>query len=60
MRGQLPNKAGKIDHARAQVVRVRTREAQPIQVDGDIIGRAVEVAVRVDPLALTVRVDGGA
>jgi len=56
-RSRLPNKAGKIDHARAQVVRVRTREAQPIQVDGDIIGRAFEVAVRVDPLALTVRVD---
>jgi len=59
-RSRLPNKAGKIDHAQARVVRVRTREAQPIQVDGDIIGRAFEVAVRVDPLALTVRVDGGA
>ena len=57
VRSRLPNKAGKIDHAQARVVRVRTREPQQIQVDGDIIGRAFEVAVRVDPLALTVRVD---
>ena len=57
VRSRLPNKAGKIDHAQARVVRVRTREPQQIQVDGDIIGRAFEVAVRVAPLALTVRVD---
>jgi len=60
VRSRLPNKAGKIDHAQARVVRVRSREPQQIQVDGDIIGRAFEVAVRVDPLALTVRVDDGA
>jgi len=60
VRSRLPNKAGKIDHAQARVVRVRTREPQQIQVDGDIIGRAFEVAVRVAPLALTVRVDDGA
>ena len=36
---------------------MRTREPQQIQVDGDIIGRAFEVAVRVAPLSLTVRVD---
>ena len=57
VRSRLPNKAGKIDHAQARDVRVRTREPQQIQVDGDIIGRAFEVAVRVAPLALTVRVD---
>jgi len=57
VRSRLPNKAGKIDHAQARVVRVRTREPQQIQVDGDIIGRAFEVAVRVAPLSLTVRVD---
>ena len=57
VRSRLPNKAGKIDHAQARVVRVRSREPQQIQVDGDIIGRAFEVAVRVAPLSLTVRVD---
>lgn len=60
VRSRLPNKAGKIDHAQARDVRVRTREPQQIQVDGDIIGRAFEVAVRVEPLSLTVRVDSGA
>jgi len=60
VRSRLPNKAGKIDHAQARVVRVRSREPQQIQVDGDIIGRAFEVAVRVEPLSLTVRVDSGA
>ena len=60
LRSRLPNKAGKIDHAQARDVRVRTREAQQVQVDGDIIGRAFEVAVRVAPLSLTVRVDDGA
>ncbi len=58
VRTTLPNKAGRIDHARARDLRVRTREPQQIQVDGDIIGKAYEVAARVDPLALTVRVDG--
>lgn len=58
VRTRLPNKAGRIDHARARELRVRTRDAQQIQVDGDIIGRAYEVAARIDPLALTVRVDG--
>ncbi|GEN80440.1 sphingosine kinase [Actinotalea fermentans] len=56
VRTRLPNKAGRIDHARSREVRVRTRDAQQIQVDGDIIGRAFEVAARVDPLALRVRV----
>jgi len=60
LRSRLPNKAGKIDHAQARDVRVRTREPQQIQVDGDIIGRAFEVALRVAPLSLTVRVDSGA
>ncbi len=58
VRTNLPNKAGKIEHARARQLRVRTRDPQQIQVDGDIIGRAYEIATRVDPLALTVRVDG--
>ena len=60
VRTRLPNKAGRIDHARSREIRVRTREPQQIQVDGDIIGRAFEVAARVDPLALRVRVDDAA
>ena len=57
VRSRLQNKAGKIDHARAREVRVRTREPQQIQVDGDIVGLAYEVAARVDHVSLTVRVD---
>lgn len=60
VRTRLPNKAGRIDHARARGLRVRAREAQQIQVDGDIVGTAFEIAARVEPLALTVRVDGTA
>jgi diacylglycerol kinase family enzyme len=60
VRSGLPNKAGKLDHARAKEMRVRARDPQQIQVDGDIIGSAYEIAARVEPLALTVRVDGGA
>lgn len=56
VRTRLPNKAGRIDHARSREVHVRTRDPQQIQVDGDIIGRAFEISARVDPLALTVRV----
>jgi diacylglycerol kinase family enzyme len=57
VRTRLPNKAGRIDHARAREVRVRAREPQQIQVDGDIVGFAYEVAARIEPLSLTVRVD---
>jgi diacylglycerol kinase (ATP) len=56
VRTKLPNKAGRIDHARVRQMRVRMREPQHVQVDGDIIGRAYEVAARVEPLALRVRV----
>ena len=56
VRSQLPNRIGRIDHARVREVAVRTRVPQEIQVDGDLIGAALEVAARVDPLALTVRV----
>lgn len=58
VRTRLPNKAGRIDHARSREVRVRTRDPQQIQVDGDIIGLAYEISARVDPLALRVRVAG--
>ena len=59
VRNRLPNRIGRIDHARARDVRIRSRDAQDVQVDGDIIGSALEVAARVDPLALTVRVAAG-
>jgi diacylglycerol kinase family enzyme len=57
VRTELPNKIGRIDHARARTVRVRSREPQHVQVDGDIIGRAYDLSTRVDHHALTVRVD---
>lgn len=57
VRTKMPNKVGRIDHARARELRVRMRDAQPVQVDGDIIGSAFEIATRVEPLALRVRVD---
>lgn len=56
VRADLPTSIGHIDHARARVVRVRTREPQQVQVDGDIVGSAFELEARVDQRALTVRV----
>lgn len=56
VRSQLPNRIGRIDHTRAREMSVRTRAAQDIQVDGDLIGAALEISARVQPLALTVRV----
>lgn len=56
VRAELPTSIGHIDHARAKVVRVRTREPQHVQVDGDIVGAAFELEARVEPRALTVRV----
>jgi diacylglycerol kinase (ATP) len=56
VRTELPNKIGRIDHARARRVRIRTREPQPLQVDGDVIGSATEVEATVELGALTVRV----
>ena len=56
VRAELPASIGHIDHARARVVRVRSREAQQVQVDGDIVGTAYEFEAVVDPHALTVRV----
>ena len=56
-RTELPNRIGRIDHARARRIRVRSRDAQQVQVDGDLIGSAYELEARVDRLALTVKVD---
>ncbi|WP_199424519.1 diacylglycerol/lipid kinase family protein [Actinotalea solisilvae] len=60
LRTDLPNKIGKIEHQRVRQARVRTREPQPVQVDGDTIGDVLEVAARVERHALLVRVDGTA
>jgi diacylglycerol kinase (ATP) len=49
-------KIGRIDHRRAKEVRIVVSGGEHAQVDGDLVGRVVEVAARVDPAALVVRV----
>ncbi|QTE29592.1 diacylglycerol/lipid kinase family protein [Pengzhenrongella sicca] len=56
MRNGLPGKIGRIDHSRARRLRVVADRPEAVQVDGDVLGRAREITVRVDPGALTVRV----
>ena len=46
---------GRIEHTDAREVRVRTREPQPVQVDGDTIGEALELHARIQPNALVIR-----
>ena len=59
VRNELPAKIGRIDHSRAKDVRVTVNGGtEHVQVDGDIVGRASEVTMRVDPGALVVRVAG--
>lgn len=59
VRNDLPAKIGRIDHSRAKEVRVTVNGGtEHVQVDGDIVGRASEVTMRVDPGALVVRVAG--
>ncbi len=55
VRNDLPAKIGRIDHARARRVRVRVEGGEQAQVDGDVLGLAVELESRVDPGALVVR-----
>ncbi len=55
LRTDLPGKIGRIDHSRAREVRVWAERAEPIQVDGDNIGQALELCARVEPGALRVR-----
>lgn len=47
---------GRIDHTRAREVRVVVPAGEWAQVDGDIVGKVTEVAARIDPGALVVRV----
>lgn len=56
MRNELPGKIGRIDHLRARRLRVAADRPAAVQVDGDVLGLALEITVRVDPGALTVRV----
>ncbi|HEY3437791.1 MAG TPA: diacylglycerol kinase family protein [Actinotalea sp.] len=56
MTNDLPNKVGRIDHTRVRRMRVRAREPQQVQVDGDTIGEVLEISARVDERALRIRV----
>jgi diacylglycerol kinase (ATP) len=55
LRNDLPGKIGRIDHSRCRSLRVVADRPEQLQVDGDHIGEAFEVSVRVDPGALRVR-----
>ncbi len=51
----LPRGVGRIDHTRAQQIRVVVSGGEHAQVDGEVIGRVTEVAARVEAGALVVR-----
>ncbi|WP_029292123.1 diacylglycerol kinase family protein [Cellulomonas sp. HZM] len=55
MRNPAQHKIGRIDHRRAREVRIVVPGGEHAQVDGDVVGRVVEVTARVDPGALVVR-----
>lgn len=55
MSNDLPNKIGRIDHTRAKKVHLHVSEGEQVQVDGDVLGRAIDVSTWVDPSALIVR-----
>ncbi|NMR21120.1 diacylglycerol kinase family protein [Cellulomonas fimi] len=55
IRNDLPGKIGRIDHRRAQHLHVSVDRPEAIQVDGDVLGKALEVTARVDAGALVVR-----
>ena len=59
VRNDLPAKIGRIDHTRAQEVRVVVQGGEHVQVDGDIVGQVTELSARVDHAALVVRVGTG-
>ncbi|OZM76172.1 diacylglycerol kinase [Pseudonocardia sp. MH-G8] len=46
----------RVEHWQARSIGIRTEAPQPCQVDGDPVGDAQELAIRVDPQALLVRV----
>jgi diacylglycerol kinase family enzyme len=53
--GERP-KIGRIDHTRAREVRLQVIGGAQLQVDGESVGRARQLSVRVDPGALVLRV----
>jgi len=59
VRNDLPAKIGRIDHTRAQEVRLVVQGGEHVQVDGDVVGRVTELSARVDHGALVVRVATG-
>ena len=54
LRNELP-KIGRIDHTRSRTVRVSSDRPVEVQIDGESLGRAVDLAARVDHHALLVR-----
>lgn len=55
VRNDLPEKLGRIDHTKARRARIRVPAGEETQVDGDPLGRAVEIDVHVQAGALLVR-----
>ncbi|WP_418275659.1 diacylglycerol kinase family protein [Isoptericola jiangsuensis] len=55
MQNDLKMKIGRIDHARARRATIRVEGGEQAQVDGDVLGRALEVETWVEPGALVVR-----
>ncbi|HEY5515759.1 MAG TPA: diacylglycerol kinase family protein [Pengzhenrongella sp.] len=55
VRTGLPGKIGRIDHLRARRLHVSADRPEAVQVDGDTLGFARELTVRIDPGALIVR-----
>lgn len=56
MHNPLPTRIGRIDHTRAQTVELVLSGGEHVQLDGDVLGRVSQLAARVDPGALVVRV----
>lgn len=55
VRRELPGQPGSIAFWRGKRIEVRCEEPGPIQVDGDLIGEAIGLQVRVEPGSLIVR-----
>ena len=55
VRRQLPASPGSIEFWRAKDITVRCDRPEPVQVDGDLIGEAVGLTVRIQPGGLLVR-----
>jgi len=60
LRNPLPARIGRIDHTRARSVDLQLAGGEHVQLDGDVLGRVAELAARVDPGALVVRVPASA